>query len=161
MVFFYGRPLPLLLWFTLIADWAGCPDTPSLPLVLLCFLETILYLGPPNGRIVFPALVLQRYCRSLRCANFCMNFTTRYPATLLYIVTMSVMCISPPTRCNTNAPSMLRLMFISSAKRLPLVMLMFFIFQQHHSLLISSPKGSQPRSLKIPDTVSLSTLPKF
>ena len=50
------------------ADWAGCSDTPSLPLVLLCFLETILFLGPPNGRIVSPAPVLQRYCRSLLVA---------------------------------------------------------------------------------------------
>lgn len=42
------------------ADWAGCPNTCDRPQVIISFLVTVLFVGPPSVRLQFLDLVLKR-----------------------------------------------------------------------------------------------------
>jgi hypothetical protein len=66
----------------------------------------------------------------------------------------------PPTPFSTRGPSTLRLICISSVTASPLEKSVFYMFQQHPSTLISSPKACRRLFLQSLDPVSMFGLNK-
>jgi hypothetical protein len=115
---------------------------------MLFFLVTTSSPGHPSVRIRSPALVpslsivlLQmQLLKPLGFVSLALSCTLPCAGPHWYIVTMSVLFICLQTPSSTSVPSISRLTFTSSVTKWLLVMFVFFMFQQHLSLLMSSPK---------------------
>jgi hypothetical protein len=155
----FGLPLHCYLATDLVAyfdvDWVSCPDTRRSTSGYGVFLRDNLVswsskrstLSPtpvskPNTAVLpIPSLKL------LGCASYLKNFTHLCVELLLFTATTSLLFISQPTQCNSNALSTLRLICTLFATRLLQDLFVFFMYPPPLSMQMSSPRGFLRRSL--------------
>jgi hypothetical protein len=108
------------------ADWTSCPDT-------RCSMSGYaVFLG---DNLVYWSVKRQRPLGCVSCS------TSSRPCHLgahLSIAIISTPCTYPPATFSINAPSMWRLIFILSERRLPSVKSRSSMFRRHHSSPTSS-----------------------
>jgi hypothetical protein len=148
------------------ADWAGCPGTRRSTSGYAVFLgdnlvswstkrQTVVSRSSTEDeyRAVATGMAEATWLRQL----FHELQTCRLGA-LLSTATISALCISPSTPFSINAPSMWRLIFILSERRLPSVKSASSLSRRHRSSLTFSRRDSPPRCLMSVDPVSTSAV---
>lgn len=121
-----------------------------------------LFLDPPSARTWCPAPVqrpsiVQWQMLSSKPPgydNYFRNYTHRWQKQPLSIVITSVLSISPLIQCSISALNMWRLIYISFATRLLLVLFVCCMFLLPPSTPTSSPKGFRCRSSSSSGSVS-------
>jgi hypothetical protein len=111
-----------------------------------CSWGTTWFPGWPSGRLSSPAPALRpsivplptAWLRPLGCVSYSTSFRPRRLGAHLSTVTISASCTYPPTPFSINAPSMWRLIFILSERRLPSVKFASSMSRRHRSSLTSS-----------------------
>jgi hypothetical protein len=132
------------------------------------FLGTIWFPGRSSGRSSSPSPALRpsivplptAWLRPLGCVSCS---TSSRPCLLdahLSTATISASCTYPPTPFSINTPSMWRLIFILSERRLPSVKSASSMSRRHHSSPTSSRRDS-PRCLMSFGQVSTSAVPEL
>jgi hypothetical protein len=127
-------------------DWAGCPGTRCSMSCYAVFLCTTWFPGRPSGRPSSSAPALRpsimplpmAWLRPLGYVSCSMSFRPRCLSAHLSTVTISAQCTYPPTPFSINAPSMWRLLFILSERRLPSVKSASSMYRRHRSSPTSS-----------------------
>jgi hypothetical protein len=103
-----------------------------------------------------------KFLRKTGCYIGCVSCSTSFrPCRLgahLSTATISVSCTYPPTSFSINAPSMWRLIFILSERRLPSVKSASFMSRRHRSSPTSSRRDSPTQCLMSFDPVSISAV---
>jgi hypothetical protein len=148
------------------ADWAGCPDTRHSTSGYVVFLGITWFPGRPSGRLSSPAPPLRpiivplpmAWLKPLGCINCSTSSRPHHLSAHLSTATISASYTYPPTPFNINAPSMWRLIFILSERRLPSVKSTSSMSRRHRSSPTSSRRDSPPRCLMSFGSVSTSAV---
>jgi hypothetical protein len=135
------------------ADWASCPDT--LRQAMWCSYRTTWFPGRSSDIPSSPAPALRpsivslptAWLRPLGCVSCSTSSRPRCLGTHLSTVIISTSCTYPPTPFSINAPSIWRLIFILSERRLPSVKSASSMSRRHRSSSTSSRRDSPPRCL--------------
>jgi hypothetical protein len=136
MVFYHAPHLFSSLWYILMLIGLGVWTLVALLLVMRCFLEIILSLGPPSDKRLSLALVLKLSTtllpmvlpRLVGCVNSSKNFTVLFIEALLFTVTTSMLSTYPLIQFSIIGRSMLRWISILTVSRLLLVKFVFSMF---------------------------------
>jgi hypothetical protein len=101
------------------------------------------------------------WLRPLGCVSCSMSSRPRHLSAHLSTAIISAPCTYPPTPFNINAPSLWRLIFILSERRLPSVKSASSTFRRHRSSPTSLRRDSPPRCLMSFGLVSTSAVAKL
>jgi hypothetical protein len=131
-----------------------------------CCWGTTWFPGWPSGRPSSPDPALRpiivplptAWLRSLGCVSCSTGSRPHRLGAHLSTVTISALCTYPPTPFNINAPSMWRLIFILSKRRLSSVKSASSMSRRHHSSPTSSRRDSPPQCLMSFGPVSTSAV---
>jgi hypothetical protein len=123
----------------------------------------------PSGRPSSPTPALRLsivslptvWLRPLGYVSCSMSSRPRHLSAYLSTATISAPCTYPPTPFNINAPSLWRLIFILSERRLPSVKSASSTFRRHHSSPTSLRRDSPPQCLMSFGLVSTSAVAKL
>jgi hypothetical protein len=148
------------------ADWSVVQTHTVLRQAIRCSWGTTWYPGRPSGRPSSPAPALRpsivplptAWLRPLSYVSCSASSRPRRLGAPLSTATISASCTYPPTPFNINAPSMWRLIFILSERRLSSVKSASSMSRRHRSSPTSSRRDSPPRCLMSFGSVSTSAV---
>jgi hypothetical protein len=166
MVFFYVVRADLTSSSTRTLTEPVVQTLAALRQAMRCSWETTWFHGWSSSRPSSPAPALRPNIAPLPMAwlrplGYVSSFMSSRPRRLgahLSTTTISALCTYPPTLFSINGPSMWRLIFILSERRLPSVKSASSMSRRHRSSPTSSQKDSPPQCLMSFGSVSTSAV---